>query len=85
MKTIIISSRERRARPTRTNPSTCPPLKAVINPVWTFSQQPKVVLELVYTAIFIPMKPARIEVPHPTRKAMAVYGALVGLTSAPIS
>jgi len=37
----------------------------------------EVVLVLVNTAILIPMYPARIEVPAPTRNAMAVYGKLV--------
>ena len=43
---------------------------------------------MVYTAILIPMYPARIDVPDPTRKARAVYGKLVGgvlLSLLPIS
>jgi len=49
------------------------PLCWIISP----EQQLKVVLELVKTAILIPMYPARIEVAAPMRKAVAVYGKFV--------
>jgi len=68
--------------PTRTNPRTCPPLKAVTKPLWTLVQHVKVTLVLVKTAILIPMYPAIMEVTLPVKKEVAVYGKLDGATLA---
>jgi len=68
--------------PTRTNPRTCPPLKAVTKPLWTLVQHVKVTLVLVKTAILIPMYPAIMEVTLPVKKEVAVYGKLDGAVAA---
>jgi len=68
--------------PTRTNPRTCPPLKAVTKPLCTLVQHVKVTLVLVKTAILIPMYPAIMEVTLPVKKEVAVYGKLDGATLA---
>jgi|APSaa5957512535_1039671.scaffolds.fasta_scaffold37784_3 hypothetical protein len=64
--------------PTRQNPSTCPPLKAVTNPECTLEQHKNVTLVFVNTAILMPTYPAMMEVIEPVRYERAVYGKLVG-------